>query len=391
MHTVDRRDLLLQGGAAAGLALAQGRARAQPGGAAAPERLIPWADQPAPVPATATGIRRVVRWEDLDSWITPNERFFAVNHHDWPEIDERSWRLDVAGLVGRPSTFTLDALKALPRREVVATIECSGNHGFPFFTSAVGTARWAGTPLAEVLRAAQTAPSAREVVFVGADRGEEVLRKGTPLELAVKFHFARSMSLDDAMNPANLLCYEMNGAPLPAVNGFPLRLVAPGWYGIASVKWLRRIELHDTRFMGRYMGREYVTVREQTRDGETVAVETSVGRALLKSAPSRVTQRDGRYRIHGMAWGPGRVAAVEAKIDDGPWMRAAFDDGSERSDFARRPWHLDWSPQPGEHTVTSRAVDEAGNVQPAMDDPSIAGKKTYWESNGQVTRRVRIT
>jgi DMSO/TMAO reductase YedYZ molybdopterin-dependent catalytic subunit len=225
--------------------------------------------------------------------------------------------------------------------------------------------------------------------FFGTDQGEEVLRRGTPLELKFTGHFARSMSIADAMNPANILCYEMNGEALPAVHGAPARLIAPGWFGIANVKWLRRIEVRDTRFMGRFMGRDYVTVREERRDGETVIEETSVGRGLLKSAPARVILNGGRYRITGAAWGPVAIAAVEVKVDDGAWTKATLQD-ADKSPFTWRFWHLDWPATPGEHSITSRAIDIDGNVQPAMDDPRIANKKTYWESNGQVTRHIRI-
>jgi DMSO/TMAO reductase YedYZ molybdopterin-dependent catalytic subunit len=107
-------------------------------------------------------------------------------------------------------------------------------------------------------------------VFFGADQGEEVVRRGTPLELKFTGHLARSMSIADAISPANILCYEMNGETPPAVHRAPARLIAPGWFGIANVKWLRRIEVRDTRFVGRFMGRDYVTVRDETHDGETV-------------------------------------------------------------------------------------------------------------------------
>lgn len=264
-----------------------------------------------------------------------------------------------------------------------------GNHGLPFFTSAIGNAQWAGTSLADILGPAQIKPGALEVVFFGADQGEEVLRRGTPLELTFTGHFARSMSIEDAMNTGNILCYEMNGEALPAAHGAPVRLIAPGWFGIANVKWLRRIEVRNTRFMNRFMGRDYVTVREEQRDGEMVVVETTVGRGLLKSAPARVTLNDGHYSIAGMAWGPTPIAAVEVKIDDGAWTKAVLAE-RDKSQFAWRFWHLDWPATPGEHSITSRAINSAGNVQPAMDDPIIANKKTYWESNGQITRRVRI-
>ncbi|MGC1411447.1 MAG: sulfite oxidase [Acetobacteraceae bacterium] len=382
MMELQRRAVL--GGAMTAAALLQGRAFAQSG-----QQTIPWSDQPPPVPAPLENVvKGQTPWESLDSWITPNDRFFSIAHYDRPMIDAKTWRLDVAGLVDKPETFTLDELKSRPRHEVISTIECSGNNGLPFATSTIGNARWAGASLAETLRAAQIKKSAVEVVFYGTDQGEEVVRKDSPLEYKFTSNFARSMSIEDAMNPANLLCYEMNGSPLPAANGFPVRLLVPGWYGVANVKWLRRIEVRDTRFLGRFMGRDYVTIREEHHDGMTVMAETTVGRMLLKSAPAKVTLRDGRYQIDGMAWGPAPVAAVEVKIDNLPWVKAVLDDS--RSEFAWRSWHLDWSPAPGEHTVTSRAIDKAGNIQPAMDDALIANKKTYWESNGQITRHIRV-
>ena len=131
------------------------------------------------------------------------------------------------------------------------------------------------------------------------------------------------------------------------------------------------------------MGRDYVTLREEDHNGETVWVETSVGRARLKSAPARVTHIGSDYRIVGAAWGA-PIDRVEVKIDDGPWMPATIDH-SEEAEFAWKIWSLDWpNPPAGEHTVTSRAIDTSGNIQPAMDDPWIAKKHTYWESNGQV-------
>ncbi|HSU04424.1 MAG TPA: sulfite oxidase [Acetobacteraceae bacterium] len=339
-------------------------------------------------PPLANVVKGVTRWENLDSWITPNNKWFSIAHYDRPMIDDTVWRLDVAGMVAEPFTLTLNDLKNLPRQEITSTLECSGNNGLPFAISAIGNARWAGASLAEVLRTAHIKSGAIEAVFYGTDQGEEVVHKDTPLEVKFNGTFARSMSIDDAMNPANLLCYEMNGSPLPAANGFPVRLIVPGWYGVCNVKWLRRIELRDTRYMGRFMGRDYVTVREVQRDGTTTVTETSVGRMLLKSAPARVTLRDGHYQIEGMAWGPAPVAAVEVRIDNGPWTKAALD--ASKADHAWQSWHLDWSPAPGEHTVTSRAIDQSGTIQPAIDDPLIANKKTYWESNGQITRQIRI-
>jgi DMSO/TMAO reductase YedYZ molybdopterin-dependent catalytic subunit len=168
-----------------------------------------------------------------------------------------------------------------------------------------------------------------------------------------------------------------------------VRLIVPGWYGIANVKWLDRIEIRDSRFMGRFMARDYVTIREEQRNGETVWTESSVGRTLLKSVPAKVTRRNNEYRIVGAAWG-GPVARVEVQVDKGPWAAATID-RREQAEFAWKLWSFDWaSATPGEHAITSRAVDTQGNIQPSMEDPRIAKKRTYWESNGQVTRQVRL-
>jgi DMSO/TMAO reductase YedYZ molybdopterin-dependent catalytic subunit len=156
-------------------------------------------------PQVENVIKGLTRWEDLDTQITPNNRFYSIAHYNRPQIDAKTWRLDIAGLVDHPIPLTLDRLKAMPREEVTFTLECSGNNGLPFFQSGVGNARWGGTSLAQVLKAAQLKDDALEVVFFGADTGEEVVRPSTPLEYKFTTTFARSMSVADAMSPVNML------------------------------------------------------------------------------------------------------------------------------------------------------------------------------------------
>jgi DMSO/TMAO reductase YedYZ molybdopterin-dependent catalytic subunit len=386
MDTLDisRRELLIRGSALAGLACLSCPWLAHAFPVASGEEVIPWLDQPPsnPKPEVVGNLRQ---WEELDSWITPKDKFFTVGHYNKPVIDENAWRLEISGLVKRPINLTLRELKARPRKDLVFTLECSGNSGRAWMVSAVGNAKWAGTPLAPILNEAGVIDKGIEVVFVGFDEGEEEVRG-----IKMKQNFARSMSLVDAMNPNNILCYEMNGEALPQMNGFPVRLIAPGWYGIANVKWLKRIEVRETRYMGRFMARDYVTIREEQHDGETVWTETSVGRALLMSVPGRVTRQSGLYRIVGAAWGA-PIQRVEVRIDGGAWVSATID-RSQDAEFAWKFWSLAWEhPAAGEHTISSRAIDTAGNIQPAMDAPRIAKKRTYWESNGQVTRQIRIT
>jgi DMSO/TMAO reductase YedYZ molybdopterin-dependent catalytic subunit len=401
------------GAAVAGLTVLQvaGPAQAfprQPG--QEPEEVIPWLDQPSPNPVPGT-LDNLLVWEDLNSWYTPADNFFVVAHYNKPALTARDWRLTIGGLVARPQSLSLDDLKAHARHEVDFTLECSGNTGLEFFIGGIGNARWAGTPLAPVLRHAGVLEQGSEVVFWGADAGEVtirdnsgVLRSGNSgtvvpdatggLDLTITEHFARSMSVKDALNSENLLCYDMNGAPLRREHGFPVRLIAPGWYGVANVKWLTHIEVRDGRYQGRFMARDYVTIREEVRDGQTVWTFTSVSHDRLKSAPAKVTRRGERYAIMGAAWGA-PIGRVEVRIDHGPWTAAKLvrqpRRGKMSREFAWTFWRVDWGmPKPGEHAITSRAFDVDDNVQPAPDDPYLASKVTFWESNGQITRRVLI-
>ncbi len=170
-----------------------------------------------------------------------------------------------------------------------------------------------------------------------------------------------------------------------------MRLIAPGWYGVANVKWLIRIEITDHRFAGRYMARDYVTIREDENEHWTFE---NVSHDRLKSAPAKVVRNAGQYTIFGVAWGA-PIAAVEVKIDDGRWRRAELVGPRHKRrshGFAWRFWTLPWpSPSAGEHEITSRAIDVDGNKQPRPDDPFLTSRRTYWEANGRITRRILIT
>jgi DMSO/TMAO reductase YedYZ molybdopterin-dependent catalytic subunit len=398
------------------------------------DEVIPWLDQPPSAPLPPENLGNLLVWEELDSWLTPAHNFFYVNHYGPPQdVDESRWHVEISGLVARPRTLTLADLKARAHREVNFTLECSGDHGFDFFIGGIGNARWGGTPLAELLEEAGILKQGTEVIFWGADSGKVTVRDndgilsggstGTVepdgaggLDLTITEQFARSMSIDEALDRNNLLCYEMNGEPLPPEHGSPLRLIAPGWYGVANVKWLTRIEVVDHRYAGRFMARNYVSIREQKHNDQTVWTFTTVSHDRLKSAPAKVVRRNGRYAIMGAAWGA-PITAVEVQIDNGPWMATRLDRSApkaagatvqtdnepptaEANDHALHRqnggytwkfWRFDWgTPSPGEHKIRSRAFDVDGNLQPAPDDPFLASKRTYWESNGQITRRVNI-
>jgi DMSO/TMAO reductase YedYZ molybdopterin-dependent catalytic subunit len=410
LKDISRRSVLKGGsGALAGLTLLHVTGPERAFGQSGAE-VIPWLDQPGPNPFPG-GVGNLLEWQQLSSWQTPAQNFFFVNHYGPPtSLDESTWRLDIGGLVAHPRSLTLADLKARPRQEVDFALECSGNHGFDFFIGGVGNATWAGARLGPLLEQADLLEHASEVVFWGADSGVLTIRDnpgvlspgntgtGTPdgsggIDLTITEQFARSMSVEEAMSRDNLLCYQMNGQPLPPEHGFPLRLIAPGWYGVANVKWLTRIEVIDRRFTGRFMARDYVSIREGQRDGKAAWTFTNVGRARLKSAPAKVTRTGSRYSIMGAAWGA-PIGGVEVQVDSGNWMTATVDRSTPQRSrrFGWVFWTFDWvAPSIGEHRIRSRAIDLEGNVQPPPDDAFLASRRTYWESNGQITRRVMIS
>ncbi|MCA9265622.1 MAG: molybdopterin-dependent oxidoreductase [Planctomycetales bacterium] len=351
--------------------------------------LVPFVDEPRTPPDR-------LDWETLDSWLTPQDQVFSVQHYGVPEFDYADCRLDIGGLVDKPRQLSLADIKALPKKEAVMTLECSGNGSNPGFMNAVYNSRWGGTPLAPLLAECGVDPRTTEVVFFGHDKQDETLRPGTNRELKVEVPFGRSMSLADAMRPDVLLAYERNGEPIEHRNGAPLRLIVPGWYGIANVKWLSRIECRDRRYMGRYMGRDYVTVRGERHGDEVVFVETSVTRINVKSVVARVLRQstvDGKIptSTFGAAWDDGTgIAKVEVRIDDGPWKAAKL----AEEPHAKFGWtFFSTDPVPlavGDHTVVSRAIDARGRIQPTADDDEIALKKTYWEAYQQWPRKFTL-
>jgi DMSO/TMAO reductase YedYZ molybdopterin-dependent catalytic subunit len=420
---MEQRDIprrtVLKGAAAAGAVGATvvsvaGPAEAFPGHAD-DGVVIPWLDQPPPVPPELADILgHPLVWEQI-RYLTPNDEFFTIKHYDLPQLSPTDWRLGVTGLVAHPQTLSLVDLKALPRRAVTFALECSGNQASTQAqVGLVGNARWAGASLRQILRRARPLDQGIEVIFRGADKGQVWIRDNSAvigpgqsgqvepddtggLDLSITEQFARSMSLEDAMDSDNLLCYEMNGQPLPRDHGAPVRLIAPDWYGVANVKWLTGIEITDSRYQGRFMARDYVSIREENRGGDTLWTFTSVTHERLKSAPAKVTRRGDKYTVLGAAWGA-PIAKVEVQVDGGAWQATRLvrhpsrAKGSRHGDeSAWKFWKLNWgTPAAGEHAIRSRAYDRDGNVQPTPEDPSIANRRTYYENNGHITRRVLI-
>jgi sulfane dehydrogenase subunit SoxC len=318
---------------------------------------------------------------------TPAGLHYLLIHFDIPAIDPAAWRLRVVGAVRRPLELSVDDLKARPRRTLPVTLECAGNGrarlrprplSQPWLLEAVGTAEWTGTPLAPLLEEAGLAPDAVELVFTGADRGVQGDQEQA---------YARSLTVAEARRPEVLLAYEMNGAPLPPQHGRPLRLLVPGWYGMASVKWLASIEAVTRPFDGYQQRIAYRYQRDADDPGEPVTRIRVRSLLVPPGIPDFFSRRrlldPGTVRLQGRAWsGRGPVQRVEVGID-GAWSDANLEPPA--GPFAWRRWWLDWQATPGEHELACRATDATGDVQP------LEHRWNYQGMGDTAVQRVTVT
>ena len=315
--------------------------------------------------------------------LTPPGLHYLLIHYDIPFVDAEAWLLTVDGVVDRPLTLDLAALRAMPAKTVRSTMECAGNGrarleprpvSQPWLVEAVGTAEWTGVPLRDVLTAAGVGASAVDVVFTGADHG---------VERGVEQDYQRKLSVGEALDPDVLLAYAMNGAPLAPQHGFPVRLLVPGWYGMTNVKWLTRVEVLDQAFAG-FQQKAYVVRQSADEPGDPVTRIAPRALVIPPGFPDFMTRarvvRPGHVLLEGRAWsGRAPVAAVEVSVDDGAtWAEASLaPDGGHR--WAWRRWVSEWVATPGSHVVTARAITSDGEVQP-VDPP--------WNRGGFVNNAV---
>lgn len=314
--------------------------------------------------------------EALRHDLTPAGLHYVLVHYDIP--DGTTGSLTVDGAVRQPLQLSVEELEEeWPTRTEAVTLECAGNGrarlaprpiSQPWLFEAVGTAAWTGVPVTEVLDRAGLHDDAVEVVFTGRDRG---------VEGGVAQAYQRSLTLEDARRAEVILAHHMNGEPLPAQHGAPLRLVVPGWYGMASVKWLERITVVTEPFAGYQQARAYVLRRDEEDPGRPVT--RIQPRSLMQppGVPDFLTRRrflaPGSVTLAGRAWsGFGPVTRVEVSVDGGAgWQDAEL--GPTLGTHGWRSWRLDWEATPGHHVLCSRATDETGRTQSLDIDWNTGG------------------
>ncbi|HEX7085744.1 MAG TPA: sulfite oxidase [Vicinamibacterales bacterium] len=331
-----------------------------------------------------------MRWDAMYSrgYLVPNELFFVRNNSPQvPKLDPATWRLQLEGPgLWRPRSFTYDEILAMPSVSVIRAIECAGN-GRNFFEiahgrkisgtrwnlGAIGVAEWTGVPLREVLARAGVARTARDVMPEGADARR--IRRPIPIEKAMA---------DDT-----LLVYAMNGHPLPPDHGFPVRMLVPGWVGVAHVKWVSRIEVSDQPFYSDYNTTRYVLVGPDYKPNPPalgpVLTTQKVKSAFELPWDGEITA--GNRLLRGRSWsGEGRIVKVDVSLDDGrTWQAARLREPNIEKAWVR--WDVDWDARPGAHRLKARATDSNGNTQPD-EVPFNEQGYSYW---AVVSHPIRVT
>ena len=311
--------------------------------------------------------------------VTSTPHVYVRTNFDIPELDSRTHKVDVSGAVATPFSFTLADLAGFEQATLLSTMECAGNDraameppatGEPWTGGAVSTVRWSGVPLQRILDDAVLEKSAVEVLFEGADRGQVD-------SVASPVNFARALPLSKALHPETLLATSMNGEPLPPRYGAPVRLVVPGWFGMASVKWLRRIEVLTAPYAGHFQTRRYVY-----HDGQSATPVTHMRvKSLIVDPTPGAVIAIGRTRIWGWAWsGEGPITAVDvSEGNQSVWHPARLEPPMSTSAWTR--WEIELDLQgPGTCVLRSRARDAAGNVQP---------ERVQWNALGYGNNAIR--
>jgi sulfite oxidase len=343
--------------------------------------ILAWAfpqSQSVEVPGEGGLILRSFRFIDLESpveyfntWLTPVPHFFVRNHmHEPSELDAGDWRLSLGGEVEKPISLTIGELSKLETHSVVNTLECAGNGrslhrpqvpGIQWGKGAVGTARFSGPRLRDVLQRAGLKPTAKHAMFRGLD---EVPGKVPP--------FIRSIPIEKALDSDTLIATHMNGSPLTKHHGFPARALVPGWIGAASCKWLTEIKVLDAEFVGNFMSLGYRLPNQPVKPGDAVKPEdthplTALSVKSVIAGPSDGTSlKAGKLVVHGAAWaGEADIAKVEISTDAGAtWNPAKL--GRDQSHYAWRLWSFHWkASKPGDYAILSRATDTQGRTQPS--------------------------
>lgn len=343
-------------------------------------------EQPGLVVRQKSPLNLEFQFSTLSDWLVPTEQFYVRSHFPAPELDEPHWKLTVEGAVEKPLQLTLEELRALPSTTFAAVMECAGNgrvfyepakEGLQWQSGAVGNASWTGVLLRDVLEKTGLTQKAQEVVLIGADRG--VVDGGKKTASPGPIAFARSLPLQKALEDGVLLAYAMNGEPLTPEHGFPLRAVVGGWFGMAWVKWITHLRVVERPFLGYWQARDYFRWERSLGEPILVPLSEMEVKAQIARPINGATVRVGQpCRLFGAAWsGEAGIQEVQVSAQDDCWQPATLLPPETR--YGWRFWEHTWiPPKPGRYSLLCRAIDNAGNVQPAEQQPDRESYLANW-------------
>lgn len=314
--------------------------------------------------------------ETLRHDVTPIGLHYLLIHFDVPYINAETHRLEFADGFETSLSLSLDDIRALPQITIPVTLECAGNgrtglsprtHSMPWSYEAVGTSEWTGTPLAPLIKRAKPVSGTVEIAFTGADRG---------FDKGVEHAFGRSLTLEQIESLDVMLVHSMNGLPLLPQHGAPLRIIVPGWYGMASVKWLTRIQALNAPYQGFQQVNTYRYREHKNDPGRPVTAMRVKSLMTPPGIPDWITRlrhlRPGPVEIIGRAWAGNGVAIEKVEFHNGTdWQTAKL--SSPTGQYAWAKWSIEWNARPGAHTLRCRATDSTGDTQPL---------EPFWDASG---------
>lgn len=312
----------------------------------------------------------------LEHSTTSMNYFYRRNHFPYPEINQDAFSLPIEGFVSTPHIFTYEELLSFPSKTIKVLLECSGNKraafkpkvfGEQWEAGALSQAYWKGVSLNTLFKYTGISSLAKEVIFEGYDYGERTDVKDT-------YRFARSLPIEKAIHPDTIIAYEVNGEMIPFKHGYPLRLIVPQWYAMASVKWLKRIIVLDREFHGPFQKIDYMYYPNQHNDSGSWPVTTMQVNSTIQQPLNLTKLKKGHHVIKGMAWtGEGVVEKVEVSLDQGhTWHQASFQ--SQADPYTWVQWNYHWNVlNKGVYSLWTRAIDSRGRTQPLH---------AFWNRNG---------
>ncbi|WP_458414253.1 sulfite oxidase [Schinkia sp. CFF1] len=304
----------------------------------------------------------------LYKWQTPTEYFYRRNHFPYPVLSERNFWLQVVGEVSQPISIRYDELPSMPIKTLLIPLECAGNkranfnpkvYGEQWEDGAISQGKWTGVPLKYILQKAGISSNVKEVIFEGTDFGTKPTLHGS-------IPFVRSLPIEKALHMDTIIAFQYNDHPLTLKHGYPMRLVVPNWYAMASVKWLRKITAINHTFSGPFQTDDYVYYPYKSSDKDKLPVTIMNVNSTIQKPKNYSILNTGTHQIKGIAWtGKGFITEVQVSFDKGETWRQATINKIPQEQYSWINWSFEWKvDKKGEYTIYARAKDSEGRIQP---------------------------